>query len=101
MYGSTPPPGVKGRVIIFDESRTRGGARLSEILCALMLSRPAAVANCFATEATVTGLNSTATSEINDSDQLLTPGKDIATRLPTEVKCLLTILAICREHKRE
>ena len=62
-----------------------------------MLSRPAAVANCFATEATVT----TATSEINDADQLLTPEKDIVTRLPTEVKCLLTILAICREHKHE
>ena len=66
-----------------------------------MLSRPAAVANCFATEATVTGLNSTATSEINDADQLLTPEKDIVTRLPTEVKCLLKILAICREHKHE
>ena len=56
-----------------------------------MLSRPVAVANCFATEATVTGLNSTATSKINDADQLLTPEKDIATRLPTEVKCLLKI----------
>ena len=66
-----------------------------------MLSRPAAVARCFTTEATVTGLNSTATSEINDADQLLTPEKDIATRLPTEVKCLLTILAIFREHKHE
>lgn len=66
-----------------------------------MLSRPVAVANCFATEATVTGLNSTATSELNDADQLLTPAKDIATRLPTEVKCLLKILAICREHKHD
>ena len=47
----------------------------SRSICALVLSRPVALcifnwANCFAAEATVTGLNSNLTLEINDADQL-------------------------------